>query len=190
MATYIFSVLAVAQIGFSASPSISELISLGIGEARFANLLMAFIALGLFDLMQILFDTKRHSVDYTRVEFVKLQQDLKVKTENEISVLDNLNQARSVVAGLEKELAKEKDFKSIDKIRAKLMVTYERKINKFVYTGLSLIMALVLIDGVPFFDKYFNIDPSVLAAIVGGTAAAIVGLLGIVAAGLFGPQKK
>lgn len=51
LTTYVFGICALGQIGFKGNPSIAEIIKDGFGEERTAYLLLAYVAIGIYDLL-------------------------------------------------------------------------------------------------------------------------------------------
>jgi hypothetical protein len=76
---------------------------------------------------------------------------------------------------------------TVEQVKAKMMEPWANKVFTFVCWYCVVLGALVLLSG--FNVCGFSLSDTVLSVLAGSTAASVVGLVGIVASGLFGGRR-
>jgi len=74
-----------------------------------------------------------------------------------------------------------------EQVRARMMEPWADKVFVFVSIYCGALLVLVLLAGFKVCD--FNLSDTVLAVLAGSTAVSVIGLIGIVASGLFGGKS-
>jgi hypothetical protein len=85
------------------------------------------------------------------------------------------------------ELKKTKTENQIEAVKAKMMEPYANKVFIFCCAYCFVVASIIISCGTP--NGNLKLSDTVLSVIAGSTAVSVIGLVGIVVAGLFGGKK-